>query len=219
MCAFVRAWSSGFWGRSRSSTASASCRSAASKRRAVVAALLLHPNRVVSAEQLIDLVWGDDPPAAALGSLQNHVLRLRRELGDRLVTRAPGYLVRVEPGELDLDRFRGLVEEARAGEPEEAGVLLEKALALWRGDPLADLAGEPVGASAAHLAELRLEAIESRIDADLALGRHAPSCRSSRRSSVSNPSASACARSSCSRSTSRAGKRTRSTRTAPHGQR
>ncbi len=83
------------------------------KRRAVAAVLLLQPNRVVASEQLIDLVWGDDPPATALSSLQNHVLRLRRELGDRLVTRPPGYLLRVEPGELDLDRFRRLVEEAR----------------------------------------------------------------------------------------------------------
>ena len=143
------------------------------KRRAVVATLLLHPNRVVASEQLIDLVWGDDPPTEALGSLHNHVLRLRRELGDRLVTRRPGYLLRVEPGELDLDRFRGLVEEARAREPGEAATLLHEALALWRGDPLADLAGEPAGAAAAYLAELRLEALEHRIDAELSLGRHA----------------------------------------------
>ncbi len=143
------------------------------KRRAVVAVLLLHPNRVVASEQLIDLVWGDDPPAAALGSLHNHILRLRRELGDRLVTRPPGYLLRVEPGELDLDRFRRLVEEARVSEAVDAAALLQEALALWRGDPLADLSGEPAGASAAHLGELRLEALENRIDADLALGRHA----------------------------------------------
>ena len=143
------------------------------KRRAVVAALLLHPNRVVASDRLTDLVWGDDPPATALGSLQNHVLRLRRELGDRVVTRPPGYLLRVELGELDLDRFRGLCDEARASEPREAAALLHEALALWRGDPLADLTGEPVGAAAASLAELRVEALENRIDADLALGRHA----------------------------------------------
>jgi DNA-binding SARP family transcriptional activator len=143
------------------------------RRRAVVAVLLLHPNRVVASDRLTDLVWGDDPPATALGSLQNHVLRLRRELGDRVVTRPPGYLLRVEPGELDLDRFGRLVEEARASEPREAAALLHEALALWRGDPLADLAGEPAGAAAAHLAELRLEALENRIDADLALGHHA----------------------------------------------
>ena len=82
------------------------------KRRAVAALLLLDANQVVSTERLVDGVWGDDPPAAATGSLQNHVLRLRRELGDRLVTRAPGYVLRVEPGELDLDRFRRRVDDA-----------------------------------------------------------------------------------------------------------
>jgi DNA-binding SARP family transcriptional activator len=143
------------------------------KRRAVVAALLLQPNRAVPSGQIIDLVWGHDPPAAARASLQNHVVRLRRELGDRLVTRPPGYLIRVEPGELDLDRFRRLVEEARAAKPGKAAALLHEALALWRGDPLADLAGEPVAGAATHLDELRLEALENRIDAELALGRHA----------------------------------------------
>ena len=143
------------------------------KRRAVVAALLLHPNRVVGAEQLVDLVWGEDPPASAAGSLQNHVMRLRRELADRIVTRAPGYLARIEPGELDLDRFRDLVEEARGSKPAAAVELLGRALALWRGKPLADLVGEPVGAAAAHLAELRLDALERRVEAELELGRHA----------------------------------------------
>ncbi|MGE5273595.1 MAG: BTAD domain-containing putative transcriptional regulator [Verrucomicrobiota bacterium] len=143
------------------------------KRRAVAALLLLEANRVVPSERLIDGVWGDDPPSAAAGSLQNHVLRLRRVLGDRLVTRAPGYLLRVEPYELDLDRFRRLVDDARAGEPAEAAALLREALALWRGPPLADLAGEPAGLAAGHLDELRLEAIELRVDADLELGHHA----------------------------------------------
>ena len=142
------------------------------KRRAVAALLLLDANQVVPVERLVDGVWGDDPPATALGSLQNHVLRLRRELGDRLVTRAPGYLIRAEPGELDLERFRRLVDEARAGEPDQAARLLRQALALWRGAPLADLAGEPVAATAAHLEDLRLDTLERRIDADLALGRH-----------------------------------------------
>ncbi|MGE5689763.1 MAG: BTAD domain-containing putative transcriptional regulator [Pseudomonadota bacterium] len=142
------------------------------KRRAVAALLLLEANRVVSSERLVDGVWGSDPPAAALASLQNHVLRLRRELGDRLVTRAPGYLLRVEEGELDLDRFRRLVGQARGREPDEAATLLREALALWRGPPLADLAAEPVAAASAHLDELRLDAVERRIDADLALGRH-----------------------------------------------
>ena len=143
------------------------------KRRAVASLLLLDANQVVSTERLVDGVWGDDPPASAVGSLQNHVLRLRRELGDRLVTRAPGYLLRAEPGELDLERFRGLVEKARTREPEEAAALLRQALALWRGAALADLAREPVGAAAGPLEEQRLDALELRIDADLALGRHA----------------------------------------------
>jgi DNA-binding SARP family transcriptional activator len=142
------------------------------KRRAVLALLLLDANQVVSTERLIDGVWGDEPPAGALASLQNHVLRLRRELGERIVTRAPGYLLRVERDELDLERFRRLVEEARAREPDEAAGLLRDALALWRGPPLADLADEPVIAAAAGLDELRLETLERRIDADLALGRH-----------------------------------------------
>jgi DNA-binding SARP family transcriptional activator len=143
------------------------------KRRAVLALLLLDANQVVSTERLIDGVWGDEPPAGALASLQNHVLRLRRELDERIVTRAPGYLVRVERGELDLERFRRLVEEARTREPGEATALLRDALALWRGPPLADLAGEPVIAAAAGLEGLRLDTLERRLDAELAVGRHA----------------------------------------------
>lgn len=143
------------------------------KRRSVAALLLLEANQVVPTERLIDGVWGDDPPPAALGSLQNHVLRLRRVLGDRLVTQAPGYALRVESHELDLDRFRTLVDDARGGEPAQAAALLREALALWRGPALADLAGEPAGVGAQHLEELRLEAVEMRIDADLELGLHA----------------------------------------------
>ena len=142
------------------------------RRRAVLALLLLQANRVVSVEQLVDGVWGDAPPPSALASLQNHLGRLRRELGDRLVTRPPGYLLRVADGELDLERFRRLVDEARGAEPAPAADLLTEALALWRGPPLADLADEPVGRAAQHLEELRLAALEDRLEADLALGRH-----------------------------------------------
>ena len=142
------------------------------RRRAVLALLLLEANRVVPVDRLVDGVWGDDPPASAQASLQNHLVRLRRELGDRLVTRAPGYVLEVAPGELDLDRFEWLVEEARGAAPEVAAERLREALALWRGAPLADLAGEPAGRAAAHLDELRLSALEDRIDADLQLGRH-----------------------------------------------
>ena len=103
------------------------------RRRAVLGLLLLEANRVVPVDRLVDGVWGDDPPASAQASLQNHLVRLRRELGDRLVTRPPGYLLRVAPGELDLDAFRRLVEEANGAEPAVAADRLRDALALWRG--------------------------------------------------------------------------------------
>ena len=143
------------------------------KPRALVALLLLDANRVVSGEWLVDGLWGGAPPPTAQSSLQNHVARLRRVLGDRVVTRGAGYLLRVEPEELDVDVFRGLVREAEGAEPAIAAEKLHRALALWRGAPLADLAGEPVHALAGHLDELRLAALEQRIDADLDLGRHA----------------------------------------------
>ena len=168
----VCAWISGSLGHWRCATASAFCRSGGVGRRATLAALLLEPNRVVAADRLVDVLWGESPPPSARGSLQNHVWRLRRVLGDRLETRAPGYLLRVEPEDLDLDRFRRLVAEAERAEPEDAAALLRRALALWRGPVLADLTGEPVRDAAAHLDELHLAALEARIDADLALGRH-----------------------------------------------
>lgn len=87
------------------------------------------------------------------------------------MTRAPGYLLRVQPGEMDLERFRGLVDRARTSEPAEAAELLARALAIWRGHALADLVHEPVAGVAAGLDELRLEALDLRIDADLELGR------------------------------------------------
>ena len=143
------------------------------KQRAVLALLLLSANRVLPVERLVEGVWGDEPPSSVNASLQNHLARLRRELGDRLVTRSPGYLLRVGEGELDFDRFRRLVDEARGAEPEVAAERLAEALALWRGPPLSDLADEPAGGVAARLEDLRLAALEERIEADLALGRHA----------------------------------------------
>ena len=133
--------------------------------RALLATLLLHPNQAVSTDRLIDAIWGDEPPASAPNALQVHVHALRSALGaDRIVTRAPGYLLRVEDGELDAERFEQLVHD---GKPVEA-------LALWRGPALADVAFEPFAqAEAARLEERRLAAIEARIDADLETGRHA----------------------------------------------
>ena len=133
--------------------------------RALLAMLLLQPNRPVSTDQLIDAVWGESPPASAPNALQVHVHALRRALGaDRIATRPPGYLLRVDDGELDAQRFERLVAEEKPVE----------ALALWRGPALADLAHEPFArAEAARLDDARLAALEARIAADLERGRHA----------------------------------------------
>jgi predicted ATPase/DNA-binding SARP family transcriptional activator len=151
----------------------------APKQRAVLAVLLFRRNHVVTRGRLTDAVWGERPPEAATRSLQVYVHGLRRALGpDRIETSGGGYRLRVEPGELDLDRFERLVEQARrslaAGEPARAGDEMRNALALWAGPPLADLADEPVSvAHAGPLDELRLDALELRGEIELALGRHA----------------------------------------------
>jgi DNA-binding SARP family transcriptional activator len=148
------------------------------KPRALLAALLLRPNEVVSADRLIDDVWGEDSPESAAAALRVNVSRLRKALPpDVLTTRAPGYLVRVEPDELDLHRFERLVDEGRSllarGLAAEASERLQEALALWRGAPLADFTYETFAQTAiARLEEIGLAAVELRIDADLALGRH-----------------------------------------------
>jgi class 3 adenylate cyclase len=138
------------------------------KQRTLVAVLLLNANRVVPSDRLIDALWEDEPPETAQKALQVYVSHLRKALGkDRLVTNVPGYLLRVEEGELDLERFEGLVEEGGAER-------LKEALSLWRGPPLADFAYARFARSAiARLDELRLEVLEERIEADLAAGRPA----------------------------------------------
>lgn len=149
------------------------------RHRALLSLLLLHPNEVVSSDRLADELWHGAPPPSAHKALQIYVSRLRKALGaDALETRAPGYRVRVEDGALDLWRFEGLATEGRealaAGTPTRAAVSLHKALALWRGPPLADVAYEPFAhAEAGRLEELRLCCLEDRLEADLALGRHA----------------------------------------------
>jgi YVTN family beta-propeller protein len=148
------------------------------KQRAVLALLLLNANRVVPTERLIDELWGDEPPETARSALQVYVAALRKALGGEgsaLRTSAPGYVLDVEPGALDLDRFTALRAEAQAaGDDERRSEALREALELWRDAPLADLSTEPFAAKAvARLEEQRLEALEQRIDADLALGRHA----------------------------------------------
>ena len=144
----------------------------AGKPRALLAVLLLHEGEVVSVDRLVDELWGEAPPPTAAKNVQGYVARLRRVLGNgTLVTRAPGYALRVEA--LDAARFQTLVEEARHEEPAGAAPRLEEALALWRGPPLADFAYEPFAQDEIRrLEELRLSALEERIEADLALGRH-----------------------------------------------
>jgi predicted ATPase/DNA-binding SARP family transcriptional activator len=127
----------------------------------------------VPRERLVDALWGDRPPASAISSLQVYVHGLRRAVGaDRLETRGNAYRVRVEPDELDVARFERLLAEARDAPPAHAEELLANALALWRGDALADLGDSPVRAAAATLEDLRLQALELRVDARLALGEH-----------------------------------------------
>ena len=145
------------------------------KQRSVLALLLLHANEPVSTDRIGAALWGDDRPATAAKAIQVRVSRLRRELGvARLATRPPGYVLHVGAGELDLTRFESLLEASRAADPPEAADLLREALGLWRGPPLADLAYESFAQPhIARLEELRLAALEARIDADLAMGRHA----------------------------------------------
>jgi DNA-binding SARP family transcriptional activator/streptogramin lyase len=135
------------------------------KEQALLAYLLLHANEVVPSGTLIDVLWDERPPPTASKILQNGVSHLRKQLGNgRLETKDPGYLLRVEKDELDLERFERLAREGREAE----------ALALWRGTPLLDLREERFADEARRrLEEQRLAVIEDRVDADLAAGRHA----------------------------------------------
>jgi eukaryotic-like serine/threonine-protein kinase len=145
----------------------------AGKQRALFAILLLHANEIVSTTRLIDDLWPEAAPRTVAKSIQVYVSGLRKELGDgRLETRKPGYLLRVDPAELDVARFERLLAEAEGDPPERAGARLREALALWRGAPLADFADERFARpEIARLEGLRLAAFEQRIDADLATGR------------------------------------------------
>ena len=149
------------------------------KPRAVLAVLLLHANQPVSPERIAHALWGEDAPAGAVRTVQVHISRLRKALGDGevLTTTPAGYRLRVRSGELDAERFERLVDDGRralsAGQAEQAGTTLREALSLWRGEPLADLAFEPFAqVEIARLEEQHQAAIEARVDADLAAGRH-----------------------------------------------
>ena len=145
----------------------------AAKPRALLAILLLHANELVSSDRLIEDLWGGRPPITAAKVLQTYVSQLRRVLGrDTIVTGPAGYQLRLEPQCFDLHRFDELVAEAQGVDPPIAARVLHEALVLWRGPPLADFSYEPWAQAEIHrLEELRLEALEQRIDADLALGR------------------------------------------------
>ncbi|HKE78388.1 MAG TPA: AfsR/SARP family transcriptional regulator, partial [Solirubrobacteraceae bacterium] len=148
------------------------------RQRAVLAILLARANEVVPIARLVDGVWGDDPPETAANLLQGYVSQLRKALGrDTIVTRGAGYAVTVDEAAFDLRRFE---RHASAGaealanaRAEQAAAEFRAAVALWRGPALSDLAEEPcAGPIAARLDELRLVAVESAIEADLACGRH-----------------------------------------------
>jgi len=134
------------------------------KQRALLALLLLNANRAVSRDRLIDALWDEDPPEHVVTALQVYVSRLRKLLpAGVLVTQAPGYLLRLEPGELDLERFHRFRAEGR----------FHEALALWQGTPLAEFDEPFAHTESGRLEDLRLATLEERIDADLAAARHA----------------------------------------------
>jgi WD40 repeat protein/DNA-binding SARP family transcriptional activator len=156
------------------------------KQRVLLAVLLTRPGRVVSVDTLVQGLWADNPPPSAEKTLQSYVVHLRRALepdrprgaaGMVLVTRDPGYLLRVAPEKLDAARFAELVTRGRqllaAGEVEAAAATLREGLGLWRGEAFEEFPQvEACAAEAARMAELRLGAVEERVEADLALGRH-----------------------------------------------
>jgi DNA-binding SARP family transcriptional activator/class 3 adenylate cyclase len=148
---------------------------AAGKQRALLTILLLNANRTVSREQLVDALWGETVPESAPKMVQIHVSKLRQALPEpRLLTRAPGYVLEVGENELDLTVVERLLAESREalseGQAEKAAGLLRQALALWRGPALAEFSEPFARHERRRLEELRVDALEQRIEADLALG-------------------------------------------------
>ena len=151
------------------------------KQRALLAVLLLHAGEVVSTDRLIEELWAGKPPRAAVGSLQNLISDLRKALGRELVrTRQPGYVLDIEPEQVDLHRFERLVAQAsEGGDPERRSELLREALGLWRGPPLADLALRAV--RAVEMAESRSCRTAAREALDRHRARARPPCPARRR--------------------------------------
>ena len=146
------------------------------KQRAVLAHLIVRANQVVPTDALIDQVWGEEPPESARNVLQTYISHLRSALGtERIEGRTPGYILHLEPFELDAVRFESLVREARDanGQSDRAASLLKEALELWKGPAFADLgADRSLVGEIARLNDLHLQALEERIGADIACGRH-----------------------------------------------
>jgi len=156
------------------------------KQRALLAILAIHANEVVSVDRLIDELWGERAPDSASSTIQAYISRLRKALepagangaGRLIDSKPPGYVLRTPPESVDSIRFTELLETAgetlEAGRPAEASRLLGEALALWRGPALSDFSFEPFAQTEiGRLEELRLTAVEDRIDAELACARHA----------------------------------------------
>jgi DNA-binding SARP family transcriptional activator/Tfp pilus assembly protein PilF len=150
--------------------------------RALLAALLLKANRVVPADAIAEILWDCRPPPSAPAAIRNHVLRLRRTLGkagsERVITCPRGYLIQVSAGELDVSQFEDLLGAARAAARsaswDQAAARADSALSLWRGEPLTDVESAALAQrEIPRLGEMRLQALETRIEADLRLGRHA----------------------------------------------
>jgi len=155
-----------------------------SRQRALLALLLLRVNEVVSRDRLIDDLWGERAPGTAEASLHTYVWRLRKQLEQEdgaqprvLVTRAPGYVLELDPEQVDLKRFELLARRGKselvAGDADAAAATLAEALSLWRGPPLQEFGSAPFAlAESLRLQELRVAVLEDRFDADLALGAH-----------------------------------------------
>src|SRR5829696_509671 len=148
------------------------------RQRALLARLLIDPNRTVAVDRLVDDLWGDSVPESAVKMVHIYVSQLRKLLPHgMLVTRAPGYAVELEPEAVDVARFTRLHGEGRAalaaGDPATAAARLREALGLWRGAALAEFSEPFAQTEGAHLEELHLACLEDRIEVDLALGRHA----------------------------------------------
>ncbi len=159
------------------------------RQRAVLAVLVLRVNEIVPKDSLFTAVWGERPPATVDDALHNQIGQLRKLLGaDVIETRAPGYRLRVPPEQIDAVEFERLVQRAREQSPEDRSRTLARALALWRGEPLADLTFESFAQEAiARLVDLRLEARVARLEAELECGRHAEVVSEARGLLAANP--------------------------------